>query len=164
MNDWNMYLLAVGPAGSGAVSEGMLQDFHERIPLPGRSTGGGNDRYTARFYVTASAITEAVEAAVEAFRTAAAEAGMPDWPLRQVEAVHEDEDLALALADGSLPEMWRTGDIADHLGVSEARADDLTRRDGFPPPFGTTPFTRIWAADDIREFLDSRAARREAPV
>ena len=164
MNDWNMYLLAVGPSGGGGIPDAVLDDFHERIPLSGRSTGGGRNRYTARFYVTASTITEAVESAVEAFRAAAAAAGMPDWPLRQVEAVHEDEDLAMALADGSLPEMWRVGDIAEQLGVSERRAEPLTRREGFPAPFGTTPFTRIWAAEDVQEFIAVRPERRPVQV
>lgn len=48
---------------------------------------------------------------------------------------------------------WRVGDIAEHLGVSERRAKALTRREGFPAPFGTTPFTRIWAAEDVQEFM-----------
>lgn len=164
MNDWNMYLLAVGPPGGDGIPDALLEDFHERIPLSGRSTGGGPDRYTARFYVTASTVIEAVGAAVEAFRAAASEAGMPDWPLRQVEAVHEDEDLAAALADGSLPDMWRVGDIAEHLGVSERRAEALTRCDDFPAPFGTTPFTRIWAAEDVREFTTRRSERRPVQV
>ncbi len=120
MNDWNMYLLAVGPPGGGGIPDAVLEDFHERIPLSGRSTGGGRNRYTARFYVTGVYGHRGGRGRRGSLRAAAAAAGLPDWPLRQVEAVHEDEDLALALADGSLPEMWRVGDIAEHLGYQSA--------------------------------------------
>lgn len=71
MNDWNMYLLAVGPPGGDGIPGTLLEDFHERIPPPGRSTGGGPNRYTTRFYVTAFTVIEAVEVAVEVFRAAA---------------------------------------------------------------------------------------------
>jgi hypothetical protein len=58
----------------------------------GIATGIGTDRYGARLVVHADTREEAVGKATDAFRAAAATAGLPAGPVIRAEAIAEDED------------------------------------------------------------------------
>ena len=59
--------------------------------LEGIASGAGAMAYGAQIVVHADSPDEAVEAAVEAFATAAHTAGLPSWPVTRAEAIGEDE-------------------------------------------------------------------------
>jgi len=46
-------------------------------------------------------------------------------------------------------ELWGTGDIADLLGVSRSRADQLSRQFGFPKPYARAFGRRLWRKSEI---------------
>jgi hypothetical protein len=60
----------------------------------GIASGIGTNRYGARLVVVAVSRDEAVEKATQEFGHAAAQAGLPRWPIVRIEVVSEDEDLA----------------------------------------------------------------------
>jgi hypothetical protein len=49
-------------------------------------------------------------------------------------------------------ELWGVGDIAALLGVSVTRADQLTRRAGFPDPFATMSGKRAWKRKHVEKW------------
>jgi hypothetical protein len=66
------------------------------------------------------------------------------------------------------------GDVADVLGVSRQRADQVSRFAGFPPPVGQLRGGRVWDLVHVRrwmvaegragqELLDHGAAARTTP-
>jgi hypothetical protein len=58
----------------------------------GIATGIGTNRYGAQLLVEAVTRDEAMDKARAAFALAAAQAGLPEYPIVRVEAVGEDED------------------------------------------------------------------------
>jgi hypothetical protein len=64
-------------------------------PLGGIASGIGTTSYGAQVVVDSITADEAIEAAVAAFRRAAAEAGLPTWPIARTEALSELDDLEL---------------------------------------------------------------------
>lgn len=60
-----------------------------------------------------------------------------------------DRDTQRAALEGLLS----VRDIAQRLGLSRQRVDQLTRRDDFPASIITLSGTRYWAEADIEEFM-----------
>lgn len=58
----------------------------------GIASGIGTTRYGAQLVVEADSLAEAGERATTQFRTAAARAGLPAWPVIRTEAVREGDD------------------------------------------------------------------------
>jgi hypothetical protein len=58
----------------------------------GVASGIGSTTYGARLVVTAGARAEALEQATALFSAAAAQAGLPAWPVSHAEAISEQED------------------------------------------------------------------------
>jgi hypothetical protein len=58
----------------------------------GIASGIGTNRYGAQLMVDAEDRDSAVSRATEEFTRAAAQAGLPPWPVAQASAVSEDED------------------------------------------------------------------------
>tara|TARA_B100002003_G_C13786806_1_gene389255 strand:+ start:332 stop:616 length:285 start_codon:yes stop_codon:yes gene_type:complete len=63
-------------------------------PLGGIASGTGTTTYGAQVVVNAHSADEAIRLAVPAFEEAAALANLPAWPLRDAEAISEDEELS----------------------------------------------------------------------
>jgi hypothetical protein len=63
-------------------------------PYDGIATGIGTSRYGAQLVVEAASREEAVEAAIQRFADAVAQAGLPGGPIVRAEAVSENEDEA----------------------------------------------------------------------
>jgi len=59
----------------------------------GIASGIGAMAYGAQLVVDAASSEEALEAAMTAFTSAAAQAGLPPWPVTRVETIGEDDDL-----------------------------------------------------------------------
>lgn len=62
-------------------------------PMGGIASGIGTMTYGAQIALEAGTADEAVNLAVPAFEAAAARAELPPWPVTQVEAIGEDEEL-----------------------------------------------------------------------
>lgn len=60
--------------------------------LGGVASGVGATAYGAQILVEADSADEAVDLAVPAFVDAAAEAGLPDWPVTRAEVIGEDDE------------------------------------------------------------------------
>lgn len=58
----------------------------------GIASGMGTPAYGAQLIVEADDSQQAVERAVTVFTAAAARAGLPEWPITQVETIREDEE------------------------------------------------------------------------
>lgn len=50
------------------------------------------------------------------------------------------------------PKLLRMVDVAELLGVSKQRADQLRRLDDFPAPVDRSERGNLWAASDIRRW------------
>jgi hypothetical protein len=61
----------------------------------GIASGIGTTSYGAQLVVHADTNEEAVELATAEFARAAAQAGLPEWPIARAEAMSEEDDLNL---------------------------------------------------------------------
>lgn len=59
----------------------------------GIASGMGTTSYGAQIIVDAADSEEAARKAIELFAAAARTAGLPDWPVTQVETLREDEEI-----------------------------------------------------------------------
>jgi len=59
----------------------------------GIASGIGSMAYGAQLVVQAASSDEAVELGMAAFTAAAAQAGLPPWPVTRAETIGEDDDL-----------------------------------------------------------------------
>lgn len=66
----------------------------EVATLEGIASGIGAMSYGAQIVVEAASSDEAVDVALRQFTTAAAQAGLPSWPVTRAETVSEEDDLA----------------------------------------------------------------------
>ena len=64
-------------------------------PAAGIASGIGTTRYGAQLVVEADTREEAIELARAEFVRAAAQAGLPAWPIVAVDAISEDDDSGL---------------------------------------------------------------------
>ena len=62
--------------------------------LEGIASGIGSMSYGAQIVVEAADSDEAVDLALRRFATAAAQAGLPAWPVTRAETISEEDDLA----------------------------------------------------------------------
>lgn len=109
-------------------------------------------RYGARFLVSADDPAAAVEDGVEAFKAAAATAGVPDAPIVEAEAKTLDE-LADERDDPEVPPLIDLAGVAQLLGVSQDLGAILTRFRDFPPPAAELSSGPIWTRHSIDRFL-----------
>jgi hypothetical protein len=70
----------------------------------GIATGMGTPGYGAQIVVEAENGEQAVERAMAVFTEAVAKAGLPVWPIVDVETIAEDEEEFYGLDDEGLPE------------------------------------------------------------
>lgn len=82
---------------------------------------GGGGTYTAQLSIEAGDAEQAGAQAVRVFRQAAAEVGLPKWPLTRLEVVTEAE-LEADLQHPTIPELVGITEIAELLDVSKQRA------------------------------------------
>lgn len=59
----------------------------------GVATGIGQEAYGAQIVVNAETVAEAEQLARKTFKQAVAAAGLPDWPIVQIDALSEEEDM-----------------------------------------------------------------------
>jgi prophage regulatory protein len=60
----------------------------------------------------------------------------------------------------SVYELMMVDEIADLLGVSSKRADQMTREQGFPAPVATLSGGRIWLRRDVESWAREKEAQR----
>lgn len=61
-------------------------------------------------------------------------------------------------------QLVQVAQIAEMLGVTRQRADELTRRKGFPEPDAIVGTYRVWLAATIREWQKHSEKGTELPV
>lgn len=84
------------------VADGDREVTHDEVlaladevaTLEGIASGIGAMSYGAQIVVEAASSDEAVDVALRQFTTAAAQAGLPSWPVTRAETVSEEDDLA----------------------------------------------------------------------
>jgi hypothetical protein len=62
-----------------------------------------------------------------------------------------------------LPEIWGYAEVVAYLEVSQQRATRLMNRPDFPLPVVELAATRVWLADDVREWQRRRRERYPGP-
>jgi hypothetical protein len=109
-------------------------------PSSGVASGIGTNRYGATLVVEARSRDEAIEMATAEFTRAAAQAGLPGFPIVRVEAVGEDEDAEDAGAgetgagetgagETGAGDAWAGDAGAGENGAGDAEARDAAARD-----------------------------------
>lgn len=61
-------------------------------------------------------------------------------------------------ADEELPEIWAIAEIARYSKVSRQTAHNWVRAETFPEPQAELSVGRVWAAEEVREWLKDRDA------
>ena len=88
---WSVSLQA---EGDRVLELDEIVEFADAVaPLDGIASGIGTTAYGAQLTIEADSAVEAVDLAVPAFQTAAAQAELPEWPISHTEVVGEDEEL-----------------------------------------------------------------------
>lgn len=79
--------------GDRVMSQEDILELADAIAIHnGVATGIGQESYGAQLVVSADTIGEAEVLAKRTFKQAAAAAGLPDWPIVEVDALSEEED------------------------------------------------------------------------
>jgi hypothetical protein len=87
---WSVSLLA---EGDRVVSHEEVVELADAVAAAGGiATGIGTTHYGAQLMVEADDREAAVVRATDEFTRAAAQAGLPSWPVTDVNAISEDED------------------------------------------------------------------------
>jgi hypothetical protein len=95
--EWSVLVEAGAPQGSATldVDHEVLDQFLDLVNEWDGSVSAGGAMWSARIVVEASDVSRAVERACSLVRSAGVRAGMPNWPVRQVDATEwnrfEDE-------------------------------------------------------------------------
>jgi hypothetical protein len=86
--------VAVEAEGDRVVTREEVVELADAVAMSsGIASGIGTHRYGAAIVVEAEDVKEAGELATAEFARAAAQAGLPQWPVVRVEAVNESDDL-----------------------------------------------------------------------
>jgi hypothetical protein len=86
--DWSVLVEAAAPEGPPPVhiDVEVLDQFLDLLREWGGAVSAGSASWSARIAVEASDVSHAVERACSLVRSAGVRAGMPKWPVRQVDA------------------------------------------------------------------------------
>jgi hypothetical protein len=89
MEKWSV---AIEAAGDVVMTREQIVELADAVAgLGGIASGIGQPHYGATVLIEARSRDEAVDKATGLFRTAAQQAGLPEWPITTVEAVTEAE-------------------------------------------------------------------------
>lgn len=89
--EWSVSVVA---DGDRVLSREEIVELADAVaPSGGIASGIGSTSYGAQLVVEADTRERAVELAVAEFVRAAAQAGLPSWPVSRAEALGQDEDL-----------------------------------------------------------------------
>jgi hypothetical protein len=158
--------------GEDGVSTDALERLDALLAAAAATVSGspveGRGRYGARLSVEAETPEAAVASALGAFRHAAAEAGLPAWPVVEVECVTEEE-LERRLARPVVPTLVGVSEIArllarDGVRVSRQRASAVTSRTDFPEPVARLASGPIWTRDSVQNFVGTWERRPGRPA
>lgn len=85
--------VGIKTAGDRVMKQEEVVELADAVaPVGGIATGIGTNNYGAQIVVFADSRDEAIEKGKEQFAEAVEKAGLPVFPIVQVEAVSEDED------------------------------------------------------------------------
>jgi hypothetical protein len=161
--DYSVYVEAVGPQSAPPLSLAQLADFSDHLfevdgdvgPVVSGSIAREQQRgWSARIRIAGvRSIGEAVVSGERLVADAAQAAGLPAWPIVELEAV-EWERLGTKLKQPPGPELVGIAELAELAGVSRQRASILARREGFPDPLATLAAGPVWDLHAVRRFLE----------
>jgi hypothetical protein len=87
------FSVSIVAEGDRAVTREEVVELADAVaPYEGIASGIGAAHYGAQLVVEAEDRDAAVERATAAFVRAAAQAGLPSWPITEIDAVGEDEE------------------------------------------------------------------------
>jgi len=165
MGSWSVLVEARTPNDNEQLAENdpAIDRFFELLwaDYAGAVSAGGL-YWSARVSVDVDNVMAVFPSAVEVVEKAAAEAGMPAWPIVRAELV-TDEELTMQLERPNFPWILGAAEVADRLGVSKQRLSQLRQAGNFPEPIRTLASGPIWLAGAIDSFVetwDRRPGRR----
>lgn len=141
----------------GGLADAELVAFHEAFPPEvGVAVASGGDasaplNVAATFTVEAADTAEAFSVAHSIFREALEKAGVSPWLNGRgevVPAVFADAEMEQAG-----PELVGVREVAELLGVSKQRVDQLRQREDFPKPLARLASGPVWDALMLTHFL-----------
>jgi hypothetical protein len=113
----------------------------------GAAIGSTPTGYSVRLAVHGDEAVYAVEEAVSLVRNGAAEVGLPEWPIVEVEAI-EWAEFESRMNDPP-PALVGIAEIAALLGTSRRRAASLVRGSSFPRPYAELASGPVWFLPNI---------------
>ena len=152
---WNVFLHASAPESDEReldveTLERFAKVFDERATI-----SGGGRSYGAGLVVGASDVGDAATQACKTFLLSAEQAGLPDWPIEQIEVLSDRalDDMFSKL--GRRRTLVGVAELAQRLGVSRQRASELAKRHpGFPRPEAELASGPVWDESSIYAFVD----------
>lgn len=149
---WSVDVTVAGPTDGPGIDSDDVGDLQVALAEFSAVGGGEETRYDMRLSVEADDIAEAVKLAAEGVQRAAAEVGMPDWPVVRLEALTHEE-LTTDLSERTVPALVGISEIAEILGVTRQRAWALaTRHREFPDPVLEVAAGPLWLEEAIEAF------------
>lgn len=158
---WSIEVALSGDGGS--VTGEALEGFDARLVSLHATVSGspvdGPPRYGVRLSVEAESPEAAIAASVDRVRAAAAEAGLPEWPVVHVDCMTEAE-LDRVIERPPVPELVGVSEIAQLLAddgapVTRQRASAVARRPDFPEAVARLASGPVWTEDSVRNFVES---------
>lgn len=146
--------VAAGDGGGLPELQEQVRPLFDALAERGGVVQGSADgqRYSVRLSVRAPDHDAAVAEAIELVREATAAAGLPEWPVVQVEAPTLDE-LEQEHGDHDVPELVGLPELAELLSVTPERAAILARSKGFPAPVAELQSGPVWSRPTVESYL-----------
>ena len=157
--DWTVTIEAAGDLAAEQVDLDCIDALRVALASLNAAASTSNRRFGVQLDIDAPTAEGAAEAAVTAFRLAAAQSGLPEWPVVRV-GVMTVEDQETALGEPSFPDILGVTEAARLLRVSRQRVDQLrAEHPDFPKPIVRLASGPIWLRSSIEGF-DRRWHRR----
>ena len=161
---WSIYV----ELGHRDAPDDLFDDLQNHARLADASPAIGdapNGNLSVSLLLDAPTARIAVDQAMKTVTAALRDLGV-NAPIVGVEAVTEAE-LERRNAELVIPDLVGIAEIADMLGVSRARAKQLTDRDGFPPAVARLKAGPVYVREQVEAFerrWDRRGGRPPKPV
>lgn len=129
-----------------------LDELQPHAGVMGADASGGV--YSLRICVDADTPQKALAEATRIWKTTARSAGLPLWEASEVEVI-DFEQMVEALSRPLNPELVGIAEVAEVLGVSKQRANQLVKGARFPQPVANLAAGPVWTKPAVLRFNET---------
>jgi hypothetical protein len=166
VSQWSVLVDAAAPEGETAETEKVLDaaaELGDMLDGYAPSTAGNERTWSARVVVEADDPRDAIYWVCSTVLEHAHKAGLPDWPLVNLQATRWDVFEA-ELDQPTFPALVGAQEVTEMLGVSRQRLHELRSSGRFPGPIYQLAATPVWLQSAIESFLEAWDRRPGRPA